>query len=107
MKREKYLVLLQKGKTNSGAPCKQRIYLAGTTDENMALVIEKYVLTDDPEIIGDGFTPLRSGKFGTLHLQRISIRMSTYVNILNWLIENKIIGASIDTAMNDISIQNT
>jgi hypothetical protein len=76
---------LKRGKTNNGDLCKQRIILYGSCNEDVSLLIYKYVLCTDFELYKKDFIHLKSIKEKHLYRQTFSIRVSTLKDIVTWL----------------------
>jgi len=77
-----------KSDTNAEDKCKQYFKLLISEDkpEEVALMIKKYVLTDNKELYLD-FEPLRTFRGKTLHMQIFSIRIGTLEKAWNLLLE--------------------
>jgi hypothetical protein len=88
MKRKKTYrspAFILRGPTNNGDPCKYRMIIYGHSKKDIALIIYKFVLSDNRKLYEPDFINLRSWKDKYLFLQVFAIRLETFNKVFVWL----------------------
>lgn len=72
-------------KTNSGELSKTYCWMAGSNKDNVALFVDRYILSMD-ETFSEFSMPVKRYKNYILYRQFIAIRYSTLHEIFNWVL---------------------
>lgn len=78
--------LIIKNKTNGNESCKQYFYVIGIRNNDAAIIIKKYILSNRENIVH--FTKVKKFKNTTLYYQEFSIRVNTFEQVRMYFTSN-------------------